>query len=101
MDYRVQRWDGDLIVHGDDAAFAYGPSMELLFRGTSYVDLPSHWAGKSFRVATAAERAYVSSKSEVDPATVVVRIVDEQRIYFVACEDFSVTKLRVGKLGDL
>lgn len=92
--YRVQRWDCDLVVGADDDEFAYGPSVQLVFRDTSYVELPAAWDGKSFRLADARERAYVAGKSEVTSATDVIRIVDDQRIYFVACTHLEIARVR-------
>jgi hypothetical protein len=87
-DFRVISLDGDLVVRGDDDAFAYGHIVEVRFRSVDYVELPMGWDGKSFGLANEIERAYVSSRTEMSSNTVVVRIVDAARqIFFVACED--------------
>jgi hypothetical protein len=92
FDFRVISLDGDLLIRGDDDAFAYGHLVEVRFRAVEYVELPMGWDGKSFSLANEIERAYLSCRTEISSSTIAVRIVDAARqIFFVACADVETT----------
>jgi len=87
LDYRVASLDDDLLVRGDDDAFAYGHRVEIRFRGVEYVELPAAWDGKTLTLADDVERRYLAGRTEISETTVAVRIVDAaRRIYFVTCD---------------
>jgi len=91
FDFRVVRLDGDLLVRGDDDAFAFGCQVEICFRSVDYVELPMGWEGKIFALAHETERRYLAGRSELLGTTAAVRIVDaNRRIFFVTCEDVEV-----------
>jgi len=92
LEFRVVTLDGDLIVQGDDDAFAYGFQVEIRFRGVEYLELPMGWGGKTFGLANEMERRYLASRCEMSETTVAIRIVDDARqIFFVACDDVETT----------
>ena len=91
LDFRVLRLEGDLIVQGDDDAFAFGCQVEICFRSVGYVELPMGWEGKSFALAHETERRYLAGRSELLATTASIRIVDaNRRIFFVTCGDVEV-----------
>ena len=91
FEFRVVSLDGDLIVHGDDDAFAYGHRVEIRFRSVDYLELPMGWGGKTFALANETERRYLARRSEMSGTTVAVRIVDDARqIFFVTCDDVEI-----------
>jgi hypothetical protein len=91
LDVRVVRLESDLIVQGDDDAFAYGYQVEIRFRSVGYIELPMGWEGKAFTLAHETERRYLAGRSELLSTTAAVRIVDVNRqIFFVTCNDVEV-----------
>jgi hypothetical protein len=94
LDFRVASLDRDLLVQGDDDAFAYGCRVEVRFRAVEYIELPMKWDGKTFALANQLERRYLAVRSEMSATTAAVRIVDAARhIFFVTCAEVeTVTK---------
>ncbi|MGC4068443.1 MAG: hypothetical protein QM784_28115 [Polyangiaceae bacterium] len=91
LDFRVVRLESDLIVRGDDDAFAYGYQVEICFRSVDYVELPMGWEGKTFALAHQTERRYLAGRCELLGTTAAIRIVDANRqIFFVTCNDVEV-----------
>jgi len=91
LEFRVVSLEGDLIVQGDDDAFAYGHQVEIRFRSVDYVELPMGWDGKAFALANETERRYLAGRSEMSGTTVAVRIVDKARqIFFVTCDEVEI-----------
>jgi hypothetical protein len=91
FDFRVVSLEDDLIVQGDDDAFAYGHQVEIRFRAVEYVELPMGWDGKAFALANETERRYLAGRSEMLGTTAAVRIVDAaRRIFFVTCADVEI-----------
>jgi hypothetical protein len=89
--FRVMSLESDLIVQGDDDAFAYGHQVEIRFRDVDYVELPMGWDGKTFALANETERRYLAGRSEMLGTTAAVRIVDAARqIFFVTCDEVEV-----------
>jgi hypothetical protein len=87
LDFRVASLGGDLLVRGDDDAFAYGHRAEIRFRGVEYIELPTRWGGKTLTLADDTERRYLAGRTDISETTVAVRIVDAaRRIYFLTCE---------------
>jgi hypothetical protein len=69
--------------------------VELRFEGVGYLEVPSAWSGKSFRLANETERAYLGSRTQLDADTIAVRIVDdERRIFFVTCAGVDASRVR-------
>ena len=91
IDYRVHSWVGDdLTVEGDDDLFAYGANIFIRFSGVQYVELPARWSGRPFRLANHPERSYVATRCELEAATVVIRVVDDDKqIFFIASAGFE------------
>ncbi len=92
LDFRVIRLDGDLLVQGDDDAFAYGCLVEIRFHAVEYVELPIGWDGKALALANETERRYLAGRSEMSEMTAAIRIVDAARqIFFVTCSEVEST----------
>jgi hypothetical protein len=91
-DFRVVSLDSDLVVQGDDDAFAYGYLVQIRFRDVDYLELPMGWDGKAFALASETERRYLAGRSEMLRTTAAVRVVDAaRRIFFVTCADVETT----------
>jgi hypothetical protein len=92
FEFRFVSLEGDLIVRGDDDAFADGHRVEIRFRSVDYVELPMGWTGKAFALANETERRYLAGRSEMSGTTVAVRIVDAARqIFFVTCDEVEIS----------
>jgi hypothetical protein len=92
LDFRVVRLDRDLIVQGDNDAFAYGSLVEIRFQAVEYLELPMGWDGKTIGLANDVERRYLAGRSEMSEMTAAIRIVDAARqIFFVTCADVTTT----------
>jgi len=95
LDYRIARWEEDLVVEGDSNLFSHGAEIEIRFQGAAYIELPGGWDGKSHRLASASERDYLASRHEVTPRTVAVRVVDDaRRVFFVLCDNVTWSRRR-------
>jgi hypothetical protein len=92
LDFRVVSLERDLVVQGDDDAFAYGHRVQIRFRDVEYLDLPMGWDGKAFALASEIERRYLAGRSEMLGTTAAVKVVDAaRRIFFVTCADVETT----------
>jgi hypothetical protein len=90
FDFRISLHGDDLLIEGDDDAFAYGPLLVLTLRDVGYIELPRMWSGKSIRLADTVERDHLATRHELTDRTIALRVVDSsRRIYFVTCEGIS------------
>ena len=92
MDYRLTPFDDVLCIRGSDDAFENGWDTELRLDGVEYLELPTFWSGKAFRLANSEERAYLATRCEVRIDSVAIKIVDDDlHPYFVVCRNIEVS----------
>jgi hypothetical protein len=79
----------------DDDNFLYGPSATLEAFGPGYIELPTGLEPRFVRLADAAARRYLATRTEMTSRDIAVMIIDdERRFYFIVAASLAYTNHR-------